>query len=59
MFRTIFEGTSQLAVYPIISLLLFLSIFVGVLVWVVRMDKPHLEYMRGLPLNDTDKRGAL
>lgn len=58
MFKAVFAGAGELAIYPVISLLLFLSIFVGVLVWVFRLNKPHLEHMSKLPLENNSAKGG-
>ena len=42
-------GTS---VYGIISICLFVAVFVGVVVWTIRLKKPYLKSMRELPLED-------
>lgn len=41
--------------YLISSLWLFLIFFILVAVMLFRMNKKHIEYMKGLPLNDSEK----
>jgi formate hydrogenlyase subunit 3/multisubunit Na+/H+ antiporter MnhD subunit len=41
--------------YLISSLWLFLAFFILVGVMLYRMNKKHIEYMKDLPLNDTEK----
>ncbi len=48
------EKISGISVYPVISLLMFVSFFVIVTLWVLRTDKREIEYMESLPL-DNDK----
>lgn len=39
-----------IAVYPIISLIVFSILFVAAIVWVFRLDKKYLARMENLPL---------
>ena len=52
MLRELFQGSSLLDL-PVIAMLVFLAIFLGVLVWVLRRTRtPHFERMAALPLDD-------
>jgi cytochrome c oxidase cbb3-type subunit IV len=39
-------------IYPIISLVLFLAVFIVAAVWVLRLKKDYLQSMSELPLTD-------
>jgi cytochrome c oxidase cbb3-type subunit IV len=52
MFSKIFETIEGIAAYPIISMLIFLTFFIGVIIIVVRMKKEHIEAMGKMPLDD-------
>lgn len=43
------------SIYPIISLLLFVVFFVGVLAWVFFMDKNKVNYLANLPFGINEK----
>ncbi len=45
------EVIEGVATYPIISLLVFVPFFVGVVIYVIRMKKEDEEHMSQLPLN--------
>lgn len=51
-FSTYLEHIMGVSIYPMISLLLFVTFFGGVLVWIYRMDKKELEHAEKLPLDD-------
>lgn len=51
-FRNYLETIAGVEIYPLISLIIFFAFFVGLLVYVLRLDKESLNKMRGLPLND-------
>lgn len=44
------EGISA---YPIFSLFVFVPFFVLVTIWVFKLDKQFLNYMGGMPLDDS------
>jgi hypothetical protein len=62
MYREILLGISGVALYPIVSLLLFVTVFGVVLVRVGRMDRGRLEHLAALPFEDDstdrDRSGA-
>jgi hypothetical protein len=47
------ETIANIEVFPLISLVIFFSFFVGLLVYVTRLSKEQVETMGALPL-DTD-----
>ncbi|MBP9212362.1 MAG: cbb3-type cytochrome c oxidase subunit 3 [Bacteroidetes bacterium] len=42
-----------IASYPIISLFIFVPFFIGMTIWVFKLDKQFLNYMGDLPLDDS------
>jgi cytochrome c oxidase cbb3-type subunit IV len=48
------EKIAGVSIYPVVSLLMFVSFFVIVTLWVISMDKNKLEHIENLPL-DNDK----
>jgi cbb3-type cytochrome oxidase subunit 3 len=51
-FTTYLEKIIDVSIYPIISLLMFLSFFVIVTLWVLKTDKKTIEHMENLPLEN-------
>ena len=51
MFSHYLETIEGIASYPLLSLLIFIPFFVGVLIYVVRMKKEDADKMSQLPLN--------
>ncbi|MFH1196267.1 MAG: cbb3-type cytochrome c oxidase subunit 3 [bacterium] len=43
------------SIFPVIALLLFFSLFVGLLIWTFRIDKSYLKEMQNLPLDIKDE----
>lgn len=50
MFKEILNSISGIAIWPVIALLLFMGLFVGIVVWVLRLDKRFIKKMEELPL---------
>jgi hypothetical protein len=46
------ESIIGIEIYPIISLVLFFSFFVGLLIWVARTKKEYINHLENLPLED-------
>jgi len=53
MFKHYFEGVENIAVGPIISLVIFFSFFIILLYWVFKVDKSFIKKMEDMPLNDS------
>ncbi len=52
MFKHYFEGAENIAVGPVISLIIFFVFFIGLLYWVFKVDKSFIKKMEDMPLND-------
>jgi cbb3-type cytochrome oxidase subunit 3 len=46
------ETISGVAVYPVLSLLIFFAFFVGLGIWVFSYKKEKIDEMSQIPLND-------
>lgn len=53
MFKHYFEGAENIAIGPIISLVIFFVFFIGLLYWVFKVDKSFIKKMEDMPLNDS------
>lgn len=53
MFKHYFEGAENIAVGPVISLIIFFIFFIVLLYWVFKVDKSFIKKMEEMPLNDT------
>ena len=57
MFQYLFDSIAGIEIFPIISLLLFFSLFLGIVFWAVRVDKNYLKKMEELPLDASKNNG--
>ena len=51
-FSTYLEQIMGVSIFPIISLVLFVAFFTGVIIWIYSIDKKEIEHLENLPLND-------
>lgn len=51
MFNNIFETVAGIATLPVIALCLFFIVFIGMVIWVVKLDKMFVDKMAKLPLD--------
>ena len=54
MYSDILRRIAGIEIFPVISLLLFVSVFTVVLVWTVRLDATRIGSLERLPLDDAD-----
>jgi len=48
------ESIEGISIYPIISLLVFILFFVGLLIYTFRLDKSFIKAMKDQPLNEEE-----
>jgi len=54
MYRQVLESIEGIGIYPVISLVIFLGFFIGLVVWLIKVDKDYLDRMRQLPLDQAE-----
>ena len=52
MIKNVAHDLGGIGIYGIFSIFLFISFFLGMLIWVVCARKSYIESMRALPLED-------
>ncbi|HMO52553.1 MAG TPA: hypothetical protein PKE26_15125 [Kiritimatiellia bacterium] len=52
MIRNVLEHINGIGMLPIIGLILFFSVFVGMTWWAVRLRPAYINHMGNLPLDD-------
>lgn len=56
MIRNVIETIGGIGLYGLLSMLLFLLVFVGALAWTLRLRRPYLDHMKDLPLQDSEMK---
>jgi len=57
MFQYVFDSIAGIEVFPIVSLILFFGLFIGIVIWAIRADKDYLKKMEELPLDVSNNNG--
>ena len=52
MFKHYFEQIQGIEIWPIISLTIFLTFFIGLLIWVWKVDKGYINEMENMPIDN-------
>lgn len=52
MIKNVISGIGGIGIFGIVSLLLFISVFMGAFIWALRLKRNFLEEMSSLPLHD-------
>lgn len=58
MKKDILSSIENIEIYPIISLVIFVVFFVGMFWWVLKKDNTYIDYMKGMPFNDANKKSS-
>ena len=56
MKKEMLSSIENIEIYPIISLLIFVIFFIGMFIWVLRVDKKYINHMKDMPFNDEFKK---
>lgn len=51
-FSSYLEQIAGVSIYPIVSLVLFVAFFTGVMIWIYSIDEKEIEHLENLPLKD-------
>ena len=52
MYKDVLRSIENIDTMPLISLIVFMLFFIGMFIWVIKVDKGYIEEMKSLPLND-------
>ena len=54
MYKEVLRSIVGIEVFPVLSLVIFLAVFLVMLVWVLRLDRARLAAYASLPLDEQD-----
>lgn len=52
MYKEVLRSIENIEIYPIISLVIFVTFFLGMFIWVLKVPKSHVEHMESLPIEE-------
>ena len=53
MYKEVLRSIDNIAIWPVISFVIFFLFFLGLLWWTFAVDKRHVTHMSNLPMDDT------
>lgn len=56
MFKHYFESIEGIAIWPVLSMLIFITFFIGLGFWLTGVDKKYIRKMKNLPLEEDSKK---
>ena len=59
MYKDVLRTIAGIEVFPMLSLVVFVTVFVVMLLWVTRLDRRRLETLAGLPLDEAAVPGSV
>jgi hypothetical protein len=55
MYKNVLQSIDHIAIWPVISFVIFFAFFIGLLLYVVFANREFIEYMKSMPIQDRDK----
>ncbi|MFN7930032.1 MAG: CcoQ/FixQ family Cbb3-type cytochrome c oxidase assembly chaperone [Blastocatellia bacterium] len=55
MYQNVLQAIAGIGIYPIISMLIFIAVFLSAIIWFFKADKEHLQRMAELPLEHSSQ----
>jgi cbb3-type cytochrome oxidase subunit 3 len=52
MYKEVLRNIDNIAIWPVISFVIFFLFFIGLLWWTFRADKRFINYMSNMPVED-------
>jgi cytochrome c oxidase cbb3-type subunit 4 len=52
MYKEVLRSIDNIAIWPVISFVIFFLFFLGLLWWTFSVDKRHISHMSNLPMED-------
>ncbi len=54
MYKELLQSIEGIELYPVISMFIFLALFAGVVIWIVKLDKKYIKEVEALPLDNNE-----
>jgi len=55
MFKDVLQSIEGIEFYTIVSMLILILFFIGMIIWIFKVDKKYIKHMSELPLNENNK----
>jgi cytochrome c oxidase cbb3-type subunit IV len=54
MYKNVLQSIDNIAIWPVISFVIFFAFFIGLLLWVFTVDKRFINHMKSMPIDETE-----
>ena len=54
MFKEVLQSIEGIEFYTIVSMLILILFFIGIIIWLFKVDKKYIKHMSELPLNENN-----
>ena len=59
MYKNVLQSIDNIAIWPVISFVIFFSFFLGLLWWTFTADKKFIAHMSNIPLEESQAKNGL
>jgi len=56
MYKNVLQSIDSIALWPVISFVIFFAFFLGLLLWVMFADKKFIDYMKHMPIQENPEK---
>ena len=54
MFKEVLQSIEGIEFYTIVSMIILILLFIGIVIWLFKVDKKYIKHMSELPLNENN-----
>lgn len=54
MYKNVLQSIDNIAIWPVISFVIFFAFFIGLLLWVFTVDKKFIDHMKSMPIDESE-----
>jgi len=54
MFKEVLQSIEGIEFYTIVSMIILILFFIGIVIWLFKVDKKYIKHMSELPLNENN-----
>ena len=59
MYKNVLQNIDNIAIWPVVSFVIFFLFFICLLWWVFKVDKNFIQKMSEMPIDENDKSSTL
>jgi len=52
-FSNYLSSIENVSIYPVITLIIFLTVFIGAVIWIITRDKEYISELENIPLENS------